>query len=117
MKSVLIVGASTGIGAEAAQQLAAARWRVFGTSRKAQPSSGGTGTHWVTMDVCDEGSVEKAVTEVLGEVDKLDAVVCCAGYGIYGSVEEVSIEKAQQQFDTNYFGVLRVLRAVLPHMR
>jgi len=117
MKNVLIVGASSGIGAEAAQQLAAARWRVFGTSRKPQPSSGGTATEWITMDVCDEGSVEKGIAEVLARVDRLDAIVCCAGYGIFGSVEEVSIEQAQQQLDTNYFGVLRVLRAVLPHMR
>jgi NAD(P)-dependent dehydrogenase (short-subunit alcohol dehydrogenase family) len=69
------------------------------------------------MDVGDEASVEKAVAEVKGQAGTIDAVVCCAGFGIFGSVEEVDLDAAQRQLDTNFFGVLRVLRAVLPGMR
>jgi len=69
------------------------------------------------MDVGDEDSVSRGVTEILEQEGLLDAVVCNAGFGIFGSVEEVSIDDAQAQFDTNFFGVLRVLRAVLPGMR
>jgi len=115
-RSILVVGASSGIGAVTAARLAARGDRVFGTSRHpvqdADPDIA-----WVAMDVCDEGSVAKAVATVKERTDTIDAVVCCAGFGIFGSVEEVGIEAAQRQLDTNFFGVLRVLRAVLPGMR
>jgi NAD(P)-dependent dehydrogenase (short-subunit alcohol dehydrogenase family) len=69
------------------------------------------------MDVDDEASVDRAVADVKGRAGAIDAVVCCAGNGIFGSVEEVSLEAAKRQLDTNFFGILRVLRAVLPGMR
>jgi len=118
MQTVLVTGASSGIGAATAEHLAREGFRVYGTSRSQRsPSPDAAGVHWLALDVCDESSVEKATTELLAEVGELDALVCNAGFGIFGSVEEVSIEAARSQFDTNYFGVLRVLRAVLPHMR
>jgi len=69
------------------------------------------------MDVGDEGSVASAVKDVLTHCSELDALVCNAGIGIFGSVEETSIADAKAQLDTNFFGVLRTLRAVIPHMR
>jgi NAD(P)-dependent dehydrogenase (short-subunit alcohol dehydrogenase family) len=69
------------------------------------------------MDVRDEASVQAGIAQIQNQVQKLDALVCNAGYGIFGSVEEVSIEDAQAQFDTNFFGTLRTLRAVIPAMR
>jgi NAD(P)-dependent dehydrogenase (short-subunit alcohol dehydrogenase family) len=69
------------------------------------------------MDVRDEASVGAGVARVLEAAGRIDAVVCSAGFGIFGSVEDVSIEAAQRQLDTNFFGVLRVLRAVLPGLR
>lgn len=69
------------------------------------------------MDVCDEASVAAGVARVQEAAGRIDAVVCNAGFGIFGSVEDVSIADAQRQFDTNFFGVLRVLRAALPGMR
>ncbi len=115
MQSVLITGASSGIGAAAARELTARDFRVYGASRsKPDPSCI---AEWIRMDVCDEQSVMDGVAGMLATAGGIDALVCCAGYGIFGSVEEVSLDAAQRQFDTNYFGTLRCLRAVLPHMR
>ncbi len=117
-RSVLITGASSGIGAATAELLAQRDFQVFGTSR--HPSAAASRTpqvDWIQMDVGDEEAVRKGVAQVLAAAGRLDALVCNAGIGIFGSIEEVSLESAQQQFDTNVFGVLRILRAVLPHMR
>jgi NAD(P)-dependent dehydrogenase (short-subunit alcohol dehydrogenase family) len=116
--SVLITGASSGIGAAAARELRTAGFRVFGTSR--DPERLGPEApeiHWIRLDVRDEGSVAAGVREVLLACDSLDALVCNAGYGIFGSVEETSLARARAQFDTNFFGLLATLRAVLPHLR
>jgi NAD(P)-dependent dehydrogenase (short-subunit alcohol dehydrogenase family) len=115
-ETVLITGASSGIGAATAEQLAPHGFRVFGTSRRERESKG-DGIEWVAMDIRDEGSVERAVARVIETAGQIDAVVCNAGMGIFGSAEEVPISAAQEQFDTNYFGTLRTLRAVLPGMR
>ncbi len=117
-RSVLITGASSGIGAATAAYLADRSFRVFGTSRHPpSPNQTDADLTWIAMDVCDDGSVRKGVEEVLAAVPRLDALVCCAGFGVFGSVEEVSIEAAKAQFETNLFGTLRTLRAVLPPMR
>ena len=88
---------------------------VFGASRR--PLEPGTGLRWIAMDVRSDASVERGVREAQAIAGRLDALVCCAGYGIFGSIEETPIETARQQFETNVFGVLRVLRAVVPGMR
>ncbi len=114
-RSVLITGASSGLGAAMAERMVARGWRVFGTSRR--PRSAADGIEWVEMDVCDDASVEKALAQVFERTAALDGVVCNAGYGIYGSVEETGLERARAQFETNVFGVLRVLRPVVGRMR
>ena len=116
-RSVLITGASSGIGASTAALLAERGYRVFGTSRKPREQEPGDPVHWVVMDVCSDESVDSAVASVLESAGGIDALVCNAGMGIFGAVEEVSIEAAREQLETNFFGVLRVLRAVLPPMR
>ncbi len=114
-KTVLITGASSGLGAAMAQRMVELGWRVFGTSRK--PRTDETGIEWIAMDVCDDDSVQNALETVFQQTDHLDGLVCNAGFGIYGSIEETSLERARAQFETNFFGVLRVLRPVLAHMR
>lgn len=116
--TVLITGASSGIGAATAVRLLADGFRVFGTTR--HPATLGPGApeiEWIAMDVRDETSVRAGVDGVLAAASRLDAVVCNAGYGIFGSVEEVPLSDARAQFDTNFFGVLATLRASLPALR
>jgi len=117
MPTVLITGGTSGIGEAASHALAAAGYRVFAASRSEPPEPVGNGIDWVAMDVCDDESVDKAVTQVEAACGKLDALVCCAGFGIFGSIEEVSMEDSNQQLDTNLGGTLRVLKRVLPQMR
>lgn len=90
-------------------------WRVLGTSRK--PRAPGDGIEWIAMDVCEDASVESALRDVFDRTDRLDGLVCNAGWGIFGSVEETALERARAQLETNFFGVLRVLTPVLTHMR
>jgi len=115
-KVVLVTGASSGIGRTVAEHLAARGHRVFGAQRRA-PADGGSAVESVAMDVTDEASVERAVASILERAGRIDAVVNNAGNAIMGAVEDTSIEEAKAQLDTNFFGVLRVCRAVLPHMR
>jgi NAD(P)-dependent dehydrogenase (short-subunit alcohol dehydrogenase family) len=113
--AVLVTGASSGIGAAAAKLLVARGFRVYGTSRSAR--QGADGVRWLALDVRDEASVQRAVAQLLSAEGALYGAVCNAGVGSFGSVEETPMERARAQFETNVFGVLHTLRAVLPPMR
>ena len=113
---VLITGASSGIGQACAWHLAGRGYQVFGTSRRPQPGAAEP-FEIIPMDVTDEDSVRQGVAAVLARAGRLDAVVNNAGFGFGGAVEDTSIEEAQELFETNFFGMLRVCRAVLPHLR
>lgn len=116
--AVLISGASSGIGAAAARLLTERGFRVFGTSRDpAQRRGRPRHVEWLTMDVRDDASVRDAVARAVERGGGLDALVCNAGYGIFGSVEEVPLDAARAQLETNWFGTLRLLREALPALR
>jgi NAD(P)-dependent dehydrogenase (short-subunit alcohol dehydrogenase family) len=112
---VLVTGGSSGIGRSICIRLAAHGHTVFGTSRK--PGEQPTGYRLIAMDVTDEGSVDRAVKEVLEKVGRIDVVVNNAGVGIQGPLEDLGIAEVQAVFDADLFGPHRVCRAVLPHMR
>ena len=116
-KVALVTGVSSGIGQEIAQLLIERGWQVFGTVRKLNEAAAIGGVKLVSMDVTDLGSVNQAVQAVLQASGRIDALVNNAGYALMGALEETSIEEAQQQFETNFFGVMRTTQAVLPTMR
>ena len=115
-RAVLITGATSGIGEASAALLAREGWTVFGTSRR-RPESTPQGVTWLQMDVRDEAAVKRAVDEAIMRAGRLDALVCNAGFGIFGSIEETPLDSARAQFETNVFGLLACLRATLPHLR
>ncbi len=111
---VLVTGASAGIGRASADLLASRGWRVVGASRRA---TGGTGWEGLRMDVDDDDSVRQGVESAIGRFGRLDAVVAAAGFGVAGPVEHTTMDDARAQFETNFFGVTRVVQASLSHLR
>jgi NAD(P)-dependent dehydrogenase (short-subunit alcohol dehydrogenase family) len=114
-KVVLVTGASSGIGAAIAARLAKDGHQVFGTSRKGGASH--DGTEMLTLDVCSDASVQSCVEGLLRKAGRIDALVNNAGYLLSGAIEEATLEEARAQFETNFFGVARMVKAVLPAMR
>lgn len=111
---VLVTGASSGIGLATARRFAAAGHVVYGTSRRPCQIEG---IHMLTMDVCADDPVQAGIRQILTEQGRLDILVSNAGMGLAGSIEDTTVEEAKAQFETNYFGALRVIREVLPIMR
>lgn len=119
-KIVLITGASSGFGKAVTDHLVSKRYRVYGTSRRAQIPTEGDATAYpvmIPMDVCDDMSVKAAVTCILEREGRIDVVVNNAGLGLSGAVEDTSSDEARVQMETNFLGMHRVSRAVLPGMR
>lgn len=115
-KVAIVTGASSGIGEACAAALAARGWRVFGAQRSGP--SGATGAiSPVMLDVTSDESVAAAVASVLGAAGRIDLLVNNAGYAVMGAIEDTSIDEARAQLETNFFGVLRMCRAVAPVMR
>jgi NAD(P)-dependent dehydrogenase (short-subunit alcohol dehydrogenase family) len=113
----LVTGASSGIGEATARALSAAGYQVYGTSRRGG-QAGQFPYEMLSLDVTSDESVREAVATVVGREGRIDLLVNNAGFGVSpAGAEESSLEQAQAIFDTNFFGVVRMTRAVLPHMR
>lgn len=113
----LVTGASSGIGEATAQRLARAGYKVYGTSRRATPA-GQRPFAMLPLDVTSDESVEAAVAQLIRLEGRIDVLVNNAGFGVApGGAEESSIDQAKAIFETNFFGLIRVTRAVVPHMR
>jgi NAD(P)-dependent dehydrogenase (short-subunit alcohol dehydrogenase family) len=117
-KVALVTGVSSGIGRAIALLLSSRGFHVFGTARHPADSDSPTSNlELIEADVRDEESVKACVQSVLHHTGRIDVVINNAGYTLVGALEETSIQEAKQLFDTNFFGVLRVNKAVLPVMR
>lgn len=118
-KTVLITGASAGIGYAAAELLLKSGWKVYAGARRVEKMRGleYLGARVFALDVTDEGSLKNAVDFVLKDAGRLDALVNNAGYGAHGAVEDVPVEEARRQFEVNLFGLARLTQLALPHMR
>jgi NAD(P)-dependent dehydrogenase (short-subunit alcohol dehydrogenase family) len=116
-KIALVTGASSGIGEATAERLARAGYRVYGSSRRAAVA-GQRSFEMLPLDVTLDESVEAVVREVIRLEGRIDLLVNNAGFSVAAAgAEESSIEQARSIFETNFFGVVRMTRAVLPHMR
>ena len=113
----LVTGASSGIGEATAQRLAAAGYKVYGTSRRGAQAGKGS-FEMLPLDVTSDESVEAVVSEVMRRAGRIDVLVNNAGFGVApGGAEESSLDQARSIFETNFFGLVRMTLAVVPHMR
>jgi NAD(P)-dependent dehydrogenase (short-subunit alcohol dehydrogenase family) len=113
----LVTGASSGIGKATAARLATAGYKVYGTSRRGA-QTGQRSFAMLPLDVTSDDSVKAAVNELIRLEGRIDLLVNNAGFGVApAAAEESSIEQARSIFETNFFGIIRMTRAVVPYMR
>ena len=118
-KTILITGASSGIGFDAARTLARQGHRVYAAARRVdrmEPLKA-DGVVPIGMDVTDETSLQDGVGAVLAAEGRIDVLVNNAGYGYFGAIENVPLEEARRQLEVNVFGLARLCQLVLPAMR
>lgn len=114
-RTVIVTGAGTGIGQATAAALKAQGWQVFATMRRPDPARHGPDA--LPLDVTSDESVAACVAEVMKRTGRIDAIVNNAGVDMVGAAEETSMAEAHALFETNFFGVHRLIQAVLPIMR
>lgn len=119
LKIVLVTGASSGIGQATAALLAQRGYTVYGTSRRYDGGdAGGRSFEMLPLDVTSDASVDAALRQLMQREGRIDLLVNNAGFGVApAGAEESSIEQARAIFDTNFFGLVRMTRAVVPLMR
>jgi NAD(P)-dependent dehydrogenase (short-subunit alcohol dehydrogenase family) len=124
-KVAVVTGSSTGIGYETSLLLARNQFATYATMRNLNRSNEVQDIvskekiplSVIQLDVNDDMSVHDAMDSILKESGRIDILVNNAGYDLFGSLEELSIEEIKQQFETNFFGVIRTTKAVIPTMR
>ncbi|WP_299103745.1 SDR family oxidoreductase [uncultured Tenacibaculum sp.] len=114
-KIVLITGASSGIGKAIATYLHEKKYKVYGTSRNPQNLSVPFST--VALDVTNVDTIQKAIEEVVSKEGRIDVLINNAGKGITGPIEDTPTDEMRANFETNFFGAIEVMKAVLPTMR
>jgi len=116
-KIALVTGASSGIGEATAERLTKAGYKVYGTSRRGA-QVGKRSFEMLPLDVTSDESVSAAVGEVMRRDGRIDLLVNNAGFGVApAGAEESSLDQARSIFETNFFGLIRMTRAIVPHMR
>ena len=120
MKTIVITGASSGIGLASAKYFAKQGWNVAATMRTPEKNTDLAELDSIklySLDVTDNKSIQTARDSILNDFSKIDVVLNNAGYGLAGPFEAASAEQIKRQFDTNVFGLMEVTRAFLPHFR
>lgn len=118
-KIILITGASSGMGKEAAKTLIKQGHTVYAAARRINQMQDLKllGGYPIQMDVTNDSEIESTVNKIILKEGKIDVLWNNAGFGLYGSVEDVSIEEARRQFEVNLFGMAAVTQKIVPHMR
>lgn len=114
MKIAIVTGGSSGIGKSTADALISNNCKVYELSRR---KNADTKAVHISVDVTDETAVSDIVRKIFEEEQHIDILINCAGSGISGAVEFTVSEDAKRQFDVNFFGIVNVVKAVLPYMR
>lgn len=114
-KVVLITGASSGLGKACAEWLAAQGYRVYGACRR--PEAVASPYPMLALDLRERASIDRAVAEIIDREGRLDVAINNAGIGMAGPLEQARLDNLTALFDTNVFGALGVMQAVIPHMR
>jgi NAD(P)-dependent dehydrogenase (short-subunit alcohol dehydrogenase family) len=114
---VLITGASSGVGQSTARLLSERNYHVFGTSRHPATAGPARTVEMLPLDVRADDSARACVEAVVHRTGRIDVLINNAGYELAGAVEELTLEEVSAQFETNFFGVVRMVDAVLPLMR
>lgn len=127
---ILVTGSSSGFGRVSVERLARKGHTVFASMRESAGRNAGArdqlaalarrerlALEVIDLDVTNQASVDRAVTEVIDKAGRIDVLVNNAGFACFGLTEEFSVEEVQRIFDTNFFGMVRMNRAALPHMR
>jgi NAD(P)-dependent dehydrogenase (short-subunit alcohol dehydrogenase family) len=115
----IVTGASAGIGAATALRLHELDFTVYAVARRLDRMAplAAAGIHTASVDVTDDAALEKLVDQVVTEAGRIDVLVNNAGYGSFGSLEDVPMDEARRQFDVNVFAAARLCQLVLPHLR
>ena len=116
-KVVAITGASNGMGFAAAELFAKQGWTVYGGARRVEKIPAAEHIHALKIDVTDHASNQAFIDKNFQQEKRIDVLINNAGYGEYGPVEDISLEHARRQFETNFFGAADLAQLVLPIMR
>lgn len=112
---VLLTGASGGIGTVTAELLLSKGYKVYGTTRNLN-SAPKTPYNQLQLDVTEEDSVKECVLEVMNKEGRIDILINNAGYALCGALKDISIEQLKENFETNFFGVHRMIQEIVPFM-
>jgi NAD(P)-dependent dehydrogenase (short-subunit alcohol dehydrogenase family) len=121
----LVTGSSSGIGFETALLLARTGFHTYASMRNLEKSkniteiasTGKLPLQVVQLDVNDDRSVKDAIDKIVAEKERIDVLVNNAGYGLFSPIDDITLDQLKEQFETNFFGVVRVTKEVLPIMR
>ncbi|MGO2384358.1 MAG: SDR family NAD(P)-dependent oxidoreductase [Pseudolactococcus laudensis] len=116
-KVVAITGASNGMGFAAAELFAKEGWIVYGGARRVEKIPNAEHIHALKLDVTDHTSNQAFIDTIFQQEKRIDVLINNAGYGEYGPVEDISLDNARRQFETNFFGAADLAQLVLPIMR
>jgi short-subunit dehydrogenase len=118
-KVILITGASSGMGKESAITLIQQGHTVYTVARRIEQMQDlkAMGGHPIQMDVTSETDIQNVVDTIIKKEGKIDVLWNNAGYGLYGSVEDVPVDEARKQFEVNLFGLAAITQKVVPYMR
>lgn len=124
-RTVLVTGCSSGIGLATCHVLSRNNFMTYGTVRnlskakKIQDLINGENLSLkiLRLDVNDNQSIKIAVKKILGDTGRIDVLINNAGYGMFGPVEEITTQEVKKQFETNFFGTIRLIKAIVPIMR